>query len=283
MAIDFITTGSVKCFTIPAKNNSTTVTSSNTVVQVSIPAGISYNSWTPSTGTFDSGTGIWTIGNLAPGATQTLNMCIRVNEDCITPIMISWVIDSDQCDGEATNNTSSHIIDGATCCDLNQCLGQVGATVITSDGNSVAVTQPAPSTYNVEVEHVVNNDGTITLNNGVIVPAQLDCAGVAACFGGLFSNSITITGNFQAGFQLETTVINVGTPVTDVFTPAFGTVAVSLTNPPLASQHVIVHRNGSRVDPATYNIVGSVITFDDPFGNSGNGAGLETITIDYFF
>ncbi|TFG79789.1 MAG: DUF11 domain-containing protein [Chrysiogenales bacterium] len=60
-------------FTVTATNNGP-ATASGLKVTDSLPAGLTYDSYTASTGTYTSGTGIWDIGTLANGATATLQI-----------------------------------------------------------------------------------------------------------------------------------------------------------------------------------------------------------------
>nr|MBP8944756.1 DUF11 domain-containing protein [Paludibacteraceae bacterium] len=71
------TVGTNVDFTITAKNNGA---SHNTDVTVNdlLPSGYTYVSSTPSTGTYNSGTGVWDIGNLNAGATATLTITATV-------------------------------------------------------------------------------------------------------------------------------------------------------------------------------------------------------------
>lgn len=71
------TVGTNVDFTITAKNNGA---SHNTNVTVNdlLPSGYTYVSSTPSTGTYNSGTGVWDIGNLNAGATATLTITATV-------------------------------------------------------------------------------------------------------------------------------------------------------------------------------------------------------------
>ena len=56
-------------------NNSGATTATNVQVKDQLPSGVTFNSATPSTGSFNPGTGIWTIPVVAPGiSTLTLNV-----------------------------------------------------------------------------------------------------------------------------------------------------------------------------------------------------------------
>jgi uncharacterized repeat protein (TIGR01451 family) len=74
-----------------------------------LPAGVTYVSSTPSQGTYDSSTGLWTVGNLANGASGTLAITVTVDlgmgESNISNT--ASVTAMDQTDPDGSNNTSS--------------------------------------------------------------------------------------------------------------------------------------------------------------------------------
>ncbi|MCZ3367058.1 beta strand repeat-containing protein [Methanobacterium veterum] len=62
-------------YTITVKNNGSG-TANNVQVTDVIPAGLTFNSYTASQGTYNSATGIWTVGTLASGASATLQLFV---------------------------------------------------------------------------------------------------------------------------------------------------------------------------------------------------------------
>ncbi len=74
------TIGSVITYTVTITNTNPTNGASGIVVQDLLPPAtwLTYLSFTPSVGTFDSGTGNWAVGNLAGGASATLTIQARV-------------------------------------------------------------------------------------------------------------------------------------------------------------------------------------------------------------
>ena len=50
----------------------------NTEVQVNLPAGLTYSTHSTASGTYDSATGVWSVGDLASGATETLTVTATV-------------------------------------------------------------------------------------------------------------------------------------------------------------------------------------------------------------
>ena len=69
------TVGQQFSYTITVKNNGSG-TANNVQVTDVIPAGLTFNSYTASQGTYNSATGIWTVGTLASGASATLQLFV---------------------------------------------------------------------------------------------------------------------------------------------------------------------------------------------------------------
>lgn len=96
-------------FTIVATNLGT---SNNTGVTVNdlLPAGLVYQSHTTSVGTYDSGTGVWTIGNLANGQSQTLTITAAVAVAAVPSVTNTATVTGEMPDPELNNNTSSAVV-----------------------------------------------------------------------------------------------------------------------------------------------------------------------------
>ena len=78
-----------------------------------LPAGVTFQGATPSIGTFDAATGIWSLGGLAEGGTATLVIAATVNKSTMTELLTNTasITSADQPDPVTANNSSSH---GAT-------------------------------------------------------------------------------------------------------------------------------------------------------------------------
>jgi uncharacterized repeat protein (TIGR01451 family) len=74
-----------------------------------LPAGVTYQSDTPSQGTYDSGTGVWAVGGLNNGLSTTLTLVATVDAGTggSTITNTADVTASDQADPNAANNTAS--------------------------------------------------------------------------------------------------------------------------------------------------------------------------------
>ena len=67
---------------------------------------MTFVSATPSQGTYNSGTGVWTVGTVAPGTPQTLTITATV----VSPLArtnTAAITDADQFDPNTANNTAS--------------------------------------------------------------------------------------------------------------------------------------------------------------------------------
>jgi uncharacterized repeat protein (TIGR01451 family) len=100
--------GDTVTFTIVASNSGST--DSAVVVAVTGLSGMTYVSDTPTTGTYDSGTGIWTIGSMVDSASETMTLVATVDSDQSgsTLLIIATV------SGALTDSDSSNNVDSAT-------------------------------------------------------------------------------------------------------------------------------------------------------------------------
>ena len=82
-----------------------------TVVTDALPAGLAFVSATPSTGTYDSGTGIWSVGLVANGATATLDIVAQVTT--AGGVTNTATVSATEYDATPANNTASATVAGA--------------------------------------------------------------------------------------------------------------------------------------------------------------------------
>lgn len=73
-----------------------------------LPSGLTYLSYTASTGTtYSSGTGIWSVGNLLNGASKTLNLTVKAASSGTSTTNFAEVWQSDQYDPDSTPGNDS--------------------------------------------------------------------------------------------------------------------------------------------------------------------------------
>jgi uncharacterized repeat protein (TIGR01451 family) len=97
--------GQTITFTITLSNAGPT-TATNVTVQDLLPAGLTFVSATPSQGTYDSTTGVWTVGTVTTATPQTLTIHATVATSAPKTNTAS-ISHSDQFDPNAANNTAS--------------------------------------------------------------------------------------------------------------------------------------------------------------------------------
>jgi len=146
-------------YTITATNNGPNNATGVTVTD-NFPAGLQFVSATPSTGSYNSGTGVWTIGNLANGATETLSIVATVLQSGqITNIA---VITGNEHDPNPLNNQGIAVINGQATADL--------AIQKTADKNTVYVGDNV--TFTITVFNAGPDDAIGTIVNDLL-PAGL--------------------------------------------------------------------------------------------------------------
>ena len=140
--------GSNVIFTITARNNGAS-NNNNVTVNDLLPSGYTYVSNTTSTGTYNSTTGVWTIGNLNNGASATLTITATVTSSGIYT-------------NTATINTSSGISDP----DLSNNVASVTPLVqVDSDGDGI--------TNNLDLDD--DNDGILDADeNSCITSSKVE-------------------------------------------------------------------------------------------------------------
>src|SRR5207247_1819517 len=100
--------GNTITYTVSLENNGPN-SATNVGLTDLLPAGLTYTSSTPSQGTYASGTGLWTVGALANGATVTLGLNSTVNAGTNGTNLLNkaFVTAVDQGDPIATDNRDS--------------------------------------------------------------------------------------------------------------------------------------------------------------------------------
>ena len=187
-----------------------------------LPAGVSYNSSTPSTGTFNDATGIWTIGDMANGTSESLVINTTV-VDISSPITnFAQVETADQDDVDSTPGNDTN------------------GTPDEDDEDDVTITPQAPLVIDLELTKtadvstaangdIVNFTLTVT-NNGPddatgvsvedIIPSGLSYNSASPSKGSYSdANGIWTIGNMANGatetIVINTTVVDISSPITN--------------------------------------------------------------------
>lgn len=184
------TTGDNVTFTLTAFNLGP-FTAINTVVADLLPSGYTYVSSTASQGSYNSGTGIWTLGNKSVGSPQTLQIVATVN--AAGNYVNTATISSDAFDPNTGNNTeSASTLPSAPASNL----------VITKTSDVVGSANHGDTiTYTIEIENtggttVSGVDVVDLLPDGVTyVPGSVNASlNPTPGPGGTFTQTITSTG-----------------------------------------------------------------------------------------
>ncbi|HEX3152354.1 MAG TPA: hypothetical protein VHR66_30050 [Gemmataceae bacterium] len=96
--------GDTIVFTLSVSNAGPDAATGVTVTDL-LPAGVTFVSASASQGTYSSATGLWTVGTVAPGATPTLAITVKVTAP--GSVINTAAIDGDQFDPNTSNNTDS--------------------------------------------------------------------------------------------------------------------------------------------------------------------------------
>ncbi len=172
--------GSQVIFEVVVTNNGP---QNNTGVQVTdiLPSGYSFVGFTVSTGTYNTTTGIWTVGNLANGDSETLQIVAVVNNTGVytntAEVTASTLPDPDS----APNNG-----------------------VITEDDYAEVSTVPVPPSADLSLTKTVNNS-TPLIGNQVIFSIEINNAGPQE------TNTVTVTDLLPSGYTYVSYNTTIGT------------------------------------------------------------------------
>ena len=146
-------------FTVTARNEGPTGVTGLEVTD-NLPSGLTFVSATPSQGSYASGTGIWTVGSVASGASATLQVVTTVTAGTgITRVVTKAQVEPDYA---SDNDTDSVTLNDNTVSDLAMSL--------------VASQEPVPAGTTFTYSIVVSNHGPADATNVVLtdsLPAGL--------------------------------------------------------------------------------------------------------------
>jgi len=191
-------------FTVTAKNNGP-LNASGVVVTDPLPAGLTFVSASASQGGYTSGSGVWSVGSLASGATATLQIVATLTQAGPHTNTATKTAE-DQQDPNAANDSASAVVNGQQS-DLS--LTKTDAPDPVAPGAdltyTITVTNNGPSSaQNVTVNDTLPTGTTF----GSATPSQGSCAGTTtvSCALGSIANGASPT---------ITLVVHVGPSVAD--------------------------------------------------------------------
>ncbi len=163
--------GQLLTFTITATNNGPKAASGLTVID-QIPSGLTYVTSSASSGSYSNSTGIWTIGALNNGETETLTITVSVDagtegNQITNSVDVNSVNENDPV---SSNNTVSQLIDVVspgfpTNCAEVPSLSFTGSTLQSGSGGQVG----AVYRFNSITTGVYAEFEIITVNNAILV------------------------------------------------------------------------------------------------------------------
>lgn len=231
-------------------------TASGTRVTDQLPAGFSYVSSSASVGSYNSGTGLWTVGSFANGATATLQ--ITAQRQATGPYANTATVVHNGTDSVSSNNSDSEIPSNV-CAGTHTIVSGSGGTITVNSGEiytlysgtwsggvklnpggTICIAQGATFTaaYYITpgVDGTIINRGTMTLplyntttNNVNIVNYGTYNTAQFQNYAGDFENYGTFTSSGGADFLTGSSVINEGVFTSTTFQNFAGTLENSGT------------------------------------------------------
>ncbi len=259
--------GDIVTFTVTLTDNGPDA-ATNVQVADLLPAGLTFVSATPSQGTYDAATGVWTIGTVTTGTPQTLTIQATVASP--NPLSNTATITrSDQFDSNTGNNSASATVEPPPRINIVKFVN--GQDADTPTGPIVPVGSTVTFTY------VVTNTGNVPLANVAVSDDKL--GPITSFTGDTNGNGLldltetwtyTQTATAVAGQQTNTGTATGQSPTAQVVTddnPAnyFGSADVP-------GIQIVKFVNGQDADSLTgpHVPVGSTVTFTYVVTNTGN-------------
>ncbi|WP_337968883.1 gliding motility-associated C-terminal domain-containing protein [uncultured Flavobacterium sp.] len=204
-----------------------------------LPSGYTFNSFTVSTGIYDSGTGVWTVGNLVNGKFETLQITATVNPigDYLNK---SEVTASDLPDPDSTPNNG----------------------ITTEDDYAEVPTVPVPVSSDLSITKTVSNATPI-------VGTQVTFAVIVTNSGPQDNTGVQITDLLPSGYTYNSFTVSTGAydPITGVWTVG------NLVNGKFETLQVTATVNASGIYLNTAEITAANVF--DPDSTPNNGSTTE--------
>ncbi len=176
------TSGSNVTYTVTVTNNSATDSAVNVNVADLLPTGVNFTSSVVSTGSYNSGTGAWTIGSMNSGASATLVVLANVTAASATTVNNTATVSSDNDSNSANNTASASLTVAAT----DQGGVATADLMITKSVNDDSPQSDDSVTYTITVTNNGPDNATGVIVNDVL-PAGVN-----------FTSSIVSTGSFNS-------------------------------------------------------------------------------------
>jgi uncharacterized repeat protein (TIGR01451 family) len=260
-------------FTVTVTNNGPN-NASGVAISDALPSGVSFVSATPSQGTYNSGTGLWTVGALANGASATLDITATVlTQGGITNTATKSA--GDQFDPNTGNNAGSASLNALPSADL-----QVTKTVDNATPNL-----GTNVTYTVTVTNAGPNDAT-NVSVDDLLPAGLVFVSATASQG-IYDDNVGLwtIGSVAAGDSVTLQIVATVTLPGDITNTA--TVDADEHDPNGANNTGGVTLNGQSADIQVVKGVdnanpvrGDQVTFTITATNNGPSAATGVVIND---
>ncbi|HEY0231420.1 MAG TPA: hypothetical protein VGC55_09220 [Dokdonella sp.] len=246
------TVGDTITFTIVTTNNGPDAATAVEVTET-LPGQLTLVSATPSAGTYDNATGVWTIGGLdatGAGATVTLTIVATVNTEGAFTNTVT-VTGSDQPDPNPANNTSTVPILGNDSADLAVVkTGPASATPGANVSYTLSVTNQGPSTATAATLDDPTPAGL------AFVSATAPCTGGFPCALGdlAAAANVIVTVTFSLPPDYTGPLVNTATTTSTTTDPDPTNNSSTVTTPLAPEADLVVLKTG----PATVSTTGAI-------------------------
>jgi len=266
-------------FTIVASNNGP-VAATGVVVTEILPTGLTYVSHTTSIGTYNPGSGVWGVGNLAVSAFQTLTVTASVNSMAVPQVTNAAYITGNQADPNLNNNVSSVVVTPNVVTDLaitkvvskaNPVVGENVIYTVVARNNG-----PSPAT-GVVVNDLLPTGLTYvshTTSAGTYIPASGIWTIGSLANGGTRTLTITAKTTLAGGSNVINTATITGIETDPVLTNNTASVPINM----LSGADVAIVKIVDNSTP----FIGQVVTFTVTASNTGPQTATNVLISDTY-